>query len=142
MNLKINPYYTVFEYGRFFFFLLFNVNLPFKCQINNTCPCFFFAGSQLSCILRGKKLILVKIHWKSVVVLCFQTFASLVCGNSTHQAFGNSFNFSAAVWVNQVPTTGYSSASSPSQPEIPPVFRACTNSEEFSVERVQTAFGQ
>lgn len=68
----------------------------------------------------------------------FRHSLHVVCGNSTHQAFGNSFNFSAAVWVNQVPTTGYSRASSPSQPEIPPVFRARTNSEEFNVERVQT----
>lgn len=49
-----------------------------------------------------------------------------MCGNSTHQAFDNSFDFNTAVWA------------SPSQPEIPLVFRACTNSEEFSVERVQT----
>ena len=40
MNFKINPYYTVFEYGMFSL-LLFNVNRPFKCQINNTCPYFF-----------------------------------------------------------------------------------------------------
>lgn len=68
----------------------------------------------------------------------FRHSLHVVCGNSTHWAFDNSFDFSAAVWVNQVPTMGDSSASSPSRPEILPVFRACTNSEEFSVERVQT----
>ena len=57
----------------------------------------------------------------------FRHSLHVVCGNSTHQAFENSFDFSTAVW-----------AFSPFQPEIPLVFRACTNSEEVSVERVQT----